>query len=132
MHRIASLGDMQETNKNERHGTSHRNAPWDPDDEYKAALVDFGHLFEWIAKHTVVPVVNATWQSAAGIYHLVRRGDYEAIWEPTWEMYGGTPEEYWITTEQLRASLRKNVQTGKRRAHVYKTDSQADRFVGLT
>ena len=46
MHRIASLGDMQETNKNERHGTSHRNAPWDPDDEYKAALVDFGHLFE--------------------------------------------------------------------------------------
>ena len=71
MHRIASLGDMQETNKNERHGTSHRNAPWDPDDEYKAALVDFGHLFEWIAKHTVVPVVNATWQSAAGIYHLV-------------------------------------------------------------
>mmetsp|Transcript_1505 Transcript_1505/g.6141 ORF Transcript_1505/g.6141 Transcript_1505/m.6141 type:complete len:94 (-) Transcript_1505:2177-2458(-) len=93
MHRIASLGDMQETNKSERHGTSHRNAPWDPDDEYKAALVDFGHLFEWIAKHTVVPVVNATWQSAAGIYHLVRRGDYEAIWEPTWEMYGGTPEE---------------------------------------
>ena len=93
MHRIASLGDMQETNKNERHGTSPRNAPWDPDDEYKAALVDFGHLFEWIAKHTVGPGVNATWQSAAGIYLLVKRRDYEAIWEPTWEMYGGTPEE---------------------------------------
>lgn len=92
MHRIASLGDMQESNKNERHGTSHQGAQWDPDDEYKAALVDFGHLFEWIAKHTVVPVVNATWQSAAGIYHLVKRGDYEALWEPTWEMYAGTPE----------------------------------------
>ena len=37
-------------------------------------------------------VANATWQSAAGIYHLVKRGDYEALWEPTWEMYAGTPE----------------------------------------
>ena len=37
--------------------------------------VDFGHLFEWIAKHTMVPAVNATWRSATGIYHLVKRGD---------------------------------------------------------
>ena len=93
--------------------------------------MDFGHLFEWIAKHTVVPVVNATWQSAAGIYHLVRRGDYEAIWEPTWEMCGDTPENVdnnRTTPEQVWQIL----QTGKRRAHVCKTDSQADRFVGLT
>jgi hypothetical protein len=36
MHRIASLGDMQESNKSQRHVSSH---PVDDSDEQSAALV---------------------------------------------------------------------------------------------
>ena len=59
MHRIASLGDMQESNKNERHHPApDKNVAAGGtrpgfDEEGKAALVDFGKVFEAVMKHTV-------------------------------------------------------------------------------
>lgn len=97
MHRIASLGDIQESNKSERHGGGHAvkttaHASFDPDeDEQRAALVDFGRVFESVMKYTVVAAVTATWQSIAGLYYVVRQGDYDNLWEPTCELYHGEP-----------------------------------------
>ena len=59
MHRIASLGDVQESNKNERHHPApDKNVAAGGtrpgfDEEGKAALVDFGKVFEAVMKHTV-------------------------------------------------------------------------------
>ena len=95
MHRIASLGDMQESNKHERHvahGAPQRSTMWDSDDEQHAALVDFGHVFEWALKHTVVAAVTFAWQSVAGLYHVMRSGDYDGLWEPTMQLYHGDPD----------------------------------------
>ena len=66
MHRIASLGDMQESNKHERHHSVHSGARkhstlWDSDDEQHAAMVDLGKVFEFVLKNTVVALVAAAW-----------------------------------------------------------------------
>ena len=95
MHRIASLGDMQESNKHERHHITHGGARkqstlWDSDDEQHAAMVDLGKVFEFVLKNTVVALVAAVWQSVAGLYYLAREGDYDALWEPATEMFHGT------------------------------------------
>lgn len=95
MHRIASLGDMQESNKHERHHIAHGGARkqstlWDSDDEQHAAMVDLGKVFEFVLKNTVVALVVAVWQSVAGLYYLAREGDYDALWEPATEMFHGT------------------------------------------
>lgn len=95
MHRIASLGDMQESNKHERHHIAHGGARkqstlWDSDDEQHAAMVDLGRVFEFVLKNTVVALVAAVWQSVAGLYYLAREGDYDALWEPATEMFHGT------------------------------------------
>lgn len=95
MHRIASLGDMQESNKHERHHSVHprarkHSALWDSDDEQHAAMVDLGRVFEFALKNTVVALVAAVWQSVAGLYYLAREGDFDALWEPATEMFHGT------------------------------------------
>ena len=95
MHRIASLGDMQESNKHERHHIAHGGARkqstlWDSDDEQHAAMVDLGKVFEFVLKNTIVALVAAVWQSVAGLYYLAREGDYDALWEPATEMFHGT------------------------------------------
>lgn len=95
MHRIASLGDMQESNKHERHvahGARQRSTMWDSDDEQHAALVDFGRVFEWTLKYTVVAAITFAWQSVAGLYHVMRNGDYDGLWEPTTQLYHGEPD----------------------------------------
>ena len=92
MHRIASLGDMQESNKHERHhrGDAPKSTLWDSDDEQHAAMVDLGRVFEFVLKNTVVALVAAVWQSVAGLYYLAREGDFDALWEPATEMFHGT------------------------------------------
>ena len=74
MHRIASLGDMQESNKSERHHPQETVSPYDTaatkpgfDVEGRAALVDFGRVFEAVMKYTVVAAITAIWQSIAGL-----------------------------------------------------------------
>jgi|TARA_B110000977_G_scaffold131043_1_gene166986 hypothetical protein len=96
MHRIASLGDVQESNKHERHVQHGANAHgnnssvlWDSDDEQHAALVDLGNVFEYVLKNTLVALVAAAWQSVAGLYHLAQNGDYDSLWEPATEMFHG-------------------------------------------
>lgn len=96
MHRIASFGDVQESNKSERHHVSHAPSSkeaehCDNEDEYQAALVDFGRVFETVMKYTVVAVVTAAWQSVGGLYHLVKNNDYAKLWEPMTELYHGEP-----------------------------------------
>lgn len=97
MHRIASLGDVQESNKNERHVSSRRDAATVAtnvpglDVEGGAALVDFGRVFETVMKYTVVATATYTWQSIAGLYYVVKESDYDNLWEPTCELCQGEP-----------------------------------------
>ena len=94
MHRIASLGDMQESNKHERHveyggARKHSSALYDSDDEQHLAMVDLGKVFEFVLKNSLVAVITAVWQSIAGLYHLTKIGNYDVLWEPTTEMFHG-------------------------------------------
>ena len=91
MHRIASLGDMQESNKHERHhrGDAPKSTLWDSDDEQHAALVDFGRVFETLLRYTVVAWVTFAWQAVAGLYYVVKDGGYDELWSPTVEMHHG-------------------------------------------
>lgn len=73
MHRIASLGDVQESNKHERHVQHGANAHgdngsvlWDSDDEQHAALVDLGKVFEYVLKNTLVALVAAAGNQSRG------------------------------------------------------------------
>ena len=50
------------------------------------------HVFEWALKHTVVAAVTFAWQSVAGLYHVMRSGDYDGLWEPTMQLYHGDPD----------------------------------------
>lgn len=88
---------MQESNKNERHVSAHPDAATAAsitpglDVEGRAALVDFGRVFETVMKYTVVATVTYTWQSVAGLYYVVKDSDYDNLWEPTCELYQGEP-----------------------------------------
>ena len=110
MHRIARLGDVQESNKHERHHAAPaeraRFGPWagpssqpphakpdsDAYDEQRAALLDLGRLFEACVKAVVVTPLTAAWQSVAGLYHVTARNDFEALHDVAWELGMGSPE----------------------------------------
>jgi|Transcript_16704 hypothetical protein len=90
MHRIASLGDVQESNKKSSRERDRFTDDGD-EDEQRAALVDFGRVFETVLKHTVVAAVTTTWQAVAGLYYVVRDSDYDSLWGATCELYHGDP-----------------------------------------
>ena len=71
MHRIASLGDMQESNKHERHveyggARKHSSALYDSDDEQHLAMVDLGKVFEFVLKNTLAAAPSVETVQPAG------------------------------------------------------------------
>ena len=93
MHRIASFGEIQESNAKQQRRLQD-DAPSAPAETVKPALLDVGKVMDYTVFaviRLVLFVFQFTWEAVAGLYYFATQPDLDALWEPTTEMFHGDP-----------------------------------------